>query len=164
MVCQHYRVAHTSGSALTSGFLLASPQKKPKGLAPTYGPSFAGVPSLHHCSEGTPRRAIPGPSRLSRHPCRSTLSTTIPFGLLKGRLASPANFWHEKHQKGKVAERPLPPLCSHYSRKVDDALFVRPPTPRSQRRIKKGLAHNAAAPFAYSSPLTARQIPSSPGW
>jgi len=33
--------------------------------------------------------AIPGPSRLSRHPCRSTPSTTIPLTLLKGRLVSP---------------------------------------------------------------------------
>ncbi len=64
-------------------------KSKQKRCAPPSGSRFAQLPSLHHCSEGTPRRAIPGPSRLSRHPCRSTLSTTIPFGLLKGRLAAP---------------------------------------------------------------------------
>ena len=51
------------------------------------------VPSLHHCSRGPPRRAIPGPSRLSRHPCRSTPSTTIPLGLLMGPFASSARLW-----------------------------------------------------------------------
>ncbi|PYC24576.1 hypothetical protein DMO17_10935 [Aquipseudomonas alcaligenes] len=55
-----------------------------KRLPPTSGPACGGVPSLHHRSRGTPRRAILGPSRLSRHPCRSTPSAMIPFGLLKG--------------------------------------------------------------------------------
>src|SRR5690606_19891946 len=51
------------------------------------------VRSLHRCSRGTSRRAVPGPSRLSRHPCRSTPYTTIPLTLLKGswrRLKAPA--------------------------------------------------------------------------
>ena len=47
------------------------------------------VPSFHHRSRGTPRRAIPGPSRLSRHPCRSTPYAAIPLGLLMGAWASP---------------------------------------------------------------------------
>jgi hypothetical protein len=84
-------------------------QKEPKGLAPASGPALrsgfvtrfarpSGQPSavtslrsvsLHRHSRGTPRRAIPGPSRLSRHPCRSTPSPTIPLALLKGRLVSP---------------------------------------------------------------------------
>ena len=55
-----------------------------KRLPPTSGPACGGVPSLHHYSRGTPRRAIPGPSRLSRHPCRSTPYTTIPLSLLTG--------------------------------------------------------------------------------
>ena len=73
---------------------------------PASGPSlrFATfrVRSLHRCSRGTPRRAVPGPSQLSalascvalspasmqssRHPCRSTPSTPIPLTLLTGLL------------------------------------------------------------------------------
>ncbi|KAF1071797.1 MAG: hypothetical protein GAK45_00418 [Pseudomonas citronellolis] len=45
------------------------------------------LPSLHRCSRGTQRRAIPGPSLLSRHPCRSTPCTTTPLGLPEGRSA-----------------------------------------------------------------------------
>ena len=61
-------------------------QKEPKGLAPPSGPCASlRVRSLHRRSRGPARRAIPGPSRLSRHPCRSTPSTTIPLTLLKGR-------------------------------------------------------------------------------
>jgi hypothetical protein len=60
------------------------PKRNQKVLPPPYGSRCARLPSLHHCSRGPPRRAIPGPSRLSRHPCRSTPYTTIPFGLLKG--------------------------------------------------------------------------------
>ncbi|KAB0547968.1 hypothetical protein F7R01_10745 [Pseudomonas argentinensis] len=66
-------------------------QKKPKGLAPTSGPSFAGVPSFHHCSGGRPGRAIHGPSGLSPHPCGSSPCTMIPLGLLEGRLVAPDN-------------------------------------------------------------------------
>ncbi len=60
-------------------------QKEPKGLAPSSGSRFAGLPSLHRSFRGTRRRAIPGPTTLSRHPCRSTPETPIPLGLLKGR-------------------------------------------------------------------------------
>ena len=55
-----------------------------KGLAPSYGLRCAQVPSLRSCSVGTPPRAIHGPSRLSRHPCRSTHSTEPPLGLPEG--------------------------------------------------------------------------------
>ena len=41
--------------------------------------ALRSVSSLHHCSRGPPRRAIHGPSRLSRHPCRSTPCATIPL-------------------------------------------------------------------------------------
>ncbi len=53
---------------------------------PTSGPArFARrVRSLHRRSRGTLRRAFPGPSQLSRHPCRSTPSTPIPLTLLTG--------------------------------------------------------------------------------
>ena len=42
-------------------------------------------PSLRSRSVGTLRRAILGPTRLSRHPCRSTHCAEPPFGLPKGR-------------------------------------------------------------------------------
>jgi hypothetical protein len=51
---------------------------------PTSGARCARLPSLHPCSRGTLRRAIPGPSQLSRQPCRSTPFTGIPLGLLRG--------------------------------------------------------------------------------
>ncbi len=38
------------------------------------------MPSLRHCSVGPPRRAIHGPARLSRHPCRDAHSTMPAFG------------------------------------------------------------------------------------
>ena len=63
-----------------------SPQKEPKGLAPASGSRCARLPSFHRCSEGRRARAIHGPSRLSRHPCRSPLYAAIPFGLLKGAI------------------------------------------------------------------------------
>lgn len=56
-------------------------KSKQKRCAPPSGSRCARLPSLHHCSEGTPRRAIPGPARL-------TLYTTIPFGLLKGAIGA----------------------------------------------------------------------------
>ena len=61
-------------------------QKEPKGLAPASGSRCARLPSFHRCSEGRRARAIHGPSRLSRHPCRSPLYAAIPFGLLKGAI------------------------------------------------------------------------------
>ncbi len=64
------------------------PKSKQKVLPLASGSRCARLPSFHHCSRGPPRRAIPGPSRLSRHPCRSTPYATIPLGLLMGRLAS----------------------------------------------------------------------------
>jgi hypothetical protein len=39
------------------------------------------VPELRHGSGGTPRRAVPGPSCLSRHPCLDTPSTAPTLGL-----------------------------------------------------------------------------------
>ena len=87
----HWRVVLSSWfrPSRASHFLLLAQEKvtKEKGT-PTSGPGYAGVPSLHHRSRGTLRRAIPGPSQLSRHPCRSTPSTVIPLGLLKGTWAS----------------------------------------------------------------------------
>ena len=53
---------------------------------PTYGPTRCapGVRSLHRHFRGPLRRAILGPSQLSRHPCRSTPYTPIPLTLLTG--------------------------------------------------------------------------------
>jgi hypothetical protein len=83
------RVAWRIGSALLGGFLLAVAPKGTKRSCPCMRPCASlRVRSLHRHSRGTPRRAIPGPSRLSRHPCRSTPSTAIPLTLLKGRLVS----------------------------------------------------------------------------
>ena len=55
---------------------------------PTCGPKRCalGVRSLHLRFRGTSRRDILVPSRLSRHPCRSTPSTPIPLTLLTGPL------------------------------------------------------------------------------
>ncbi len=68
-----------------SHFLLPGQEKVTKEKAtPTFGHGYAVVRSLHRRSRGTQRRAFHGPSLLSRHPCRSTPSTTIPLTLLKG--------------------------------------------------------------------------------
>ena len=61
-----------------------------------YGLRCAQVPSLRSRSVGPPPRAIHGPSRLSRHPCRSTHSTEPPLGLPMGRV----------DQDQKLARRP----------------------------------------------------------
>ena len=62
-----------------------TPQKEPKGLAPPSGFSpRRKIPSSKRSFRGTPRRAIPGPSWLSRHPCRSTPETPLQRGLLNG--------------------------------------------------------------------------------
>ena len=64
---------------------MEGPKRNQKVLAPSYGLRCAQVPSLRLCSVGTPSRAIHGPSRLSRHPCRSAHSTEPPLGLPGGR-------------------------------------------------------------------------------
>ncbi len=56
-----------------------------KGLPLAYGLRCAQVPSLRSRSVGTPPRAIHGPSRLSRHPCRSTHYAEPPLGLPMGQ-------------------------------------------------------------------------------
>jgi hypothetical protein len=57
-----------------------------KGLPLAYGLRCAQVPSFRSRSVGTPPRAILGPSRLSRHPCRSTHCAEPPLGLPMGRV------------------------------------------------------------------------------
>jgi hypothetical protein len=56
-----------------------------KGLGSWFAASFVSVPSLRRRSVGPPPSAIHGGGRLSRHPCRSTHSTTPAFGLHPSR-------------------------------------------------------------------------------
>ena len=68
------------------GSLSKSPEAGPvesnqSASAPPLGASpRLGMPSLRHCSVGPPRRAIHGPARLTRHPCRVAHSTMPAFG------------------------------------------------------------------------------------
>jgi hypothetical protein len=50
-----------------------------------FGASFVSVPSLRRRSVGPPPSAIHGGGRLSRHPCRSTHSTSPAFSLHPSR-------------------------------------------------------------------------------
>ncbi len=72
------------------------------------------VPSLHRHSRGTLRRAIHGPAQLSRHPCRSTPSTATTFGLLTGRLVSPARSCKKHHAETTAGDlqTALPPCLA----------------------------------------------------
>ena len=74
------------GFALTASPFCQTATKGTKKASP-HRTALASLrcPSLRSCSVGTPPRAIHGPSRLSRHPCRSTHSTEPPLGLPKGR-------------------------------------------------------------------------------
>ena len=73
------------GFALTARHFCQTATKVPKKALP-HRTALASLrcPSLRPCSVGPPSRAILGPSRLSRHPCRSTHSTEPPFGLPEG--------------------------------------------------------------------------------
>jgi hypothetical protein len=93
--CCRYRFRSYSGS------LLADAPKVSKRSCPYHPARLRRVPSFHRCSRGPPRRAIPGPSRLSRHPCRSTPYTTIPLGLLMGRLAAPVRLAYQNPKEPK---------------------------------------------------------------
>ena len=85
------RIAVRTGSALHGGLLSSClPKKKvtkeegPPASGPALRCATLRVRSLHRRSRGTLRRAVPGPSQLSRHPCRSTPSTPTPLTLLTG--------------------------------------------------------------------------------
>jgi len=56
-------------------------------------------PSLRPRSVGTPPRAIHGPSRLSRHPCRDTHCAEPPLGLPKGRTDQKPKQQQQPNQK-----------------------------------------------------------------
>ena len=64
-------------------FLLAQERCAKEGH-PTSGFRFAQLPSLRCCSGGRLTWAIPGPLRLSPHPCGSSPYATPPLGLLTG--------------------------------------------------------------------------------
>ena len=64
-----------------------------EGLPRTSGFSLRRkIPSLQRSFRGTLRRAVPGPSQLSRHPCRSTPETTLQRGLLNGAFGVCGHF------------------------------------------------------------------------
>ena len=74
-------VTATYGSALTAGHFWKSAKSNQKRFAPPLGASpRLGMPSLRHCSVGPPRRAIHGPARLPRHPCRGAHCAMPAFG------------------------------------------------------------------------------------
>ena len=81
------------------------------------------------------RRAIPGPSRLSRHPCRSTPSTVIPLGLLKGAWASSVK------SRFKSKNQTLPTLIFRRFRK----LAVRSPSGGRAEVLRRGASRMDAA-------------------
>jgi len=108
-----FRVASGICSAPLGGSLLAVAPKGTKRACPSIRPCASlRVRSLHRHSRGTPRRAIPGPSRLSRHPCRSTPSTAIPLTLLKGAVGVACRSVQKKQIKPKssrATRSPFPP-------------------------------------------------------
>ncbi len=60
------------------------------------------VRSLHRRSEGRRTRAIPGPLRLSPHPCGSPLCATIVLTLLKGAFDAVCGFVQQKAKPGRI--------------------------------------------------------------
>jgi len=95
--------AFSSGFALLGDLLFSVTKKVSKNACPCIRPvASRRVRSLRRRSEGRRTRAIHGPLRLSRHPCRSPLSTTAPLTLLKGRLVPPARSC-KKHQTETTA-------------------------------------------------------------
>ena len=142
MVCQHYRVAHTSGSALTSGFLLASPgwpapPKETKRSSPDIRPqlrrgSLATSLLRGHASKGHPWPIAALAASMPLNPLRND-STRPSEGANWCRLLI---FWHEEHQKNKAAEWPLSPLCSQpgKTRQPLSSRLTPPTAPRATPR------------------------------
>ena len=83
-----------------------------KGLPLASGLRCAQVPSRRFSSVGTPPRAIHGPSRLSRHPCREAHCAEPPLGLPMGRVDQ-----DQKQIKSRRGGRPD-------GASVCDAIFV----------------------------------------
>ncbi len=101
------------GSALTAGHFWKSAKSNQKRFAPPLGTSLRlGVPSLRHCSVGPPRRAIHGPARLSRHPCRDAHCAMPAFGQ-RGLTGRPDQDQEPKQEQERGTCRPYvvePPL------------------------------------------------------
>jgi len=76
------------------------PKSNQKVLPLASGSRCARLPSFHHCSRGRRTRAIPGPLRLSPHPCGSLPSTTIPLGLLNGAFGVVCEIAGEQQKNG----------------------------------------------------------------
>src|SRR5690606_5308974 len=101
------------GESLFSVAGWPAPKKVTKNACPYIRPCAARrVRSLHRHSSGAPRRAILGPSRLSRHPCRSTPSTSIPLTLLKGAISG-ACWFVQKEAKPKQHQQSFKRLGPH---------------------------------------------------
>ena len=78
---------------------------------PTSGPGRCAprVRSLHRCSRGPLRRAVHGPSQLSRHPCRSTPYTPIPLTLLTGlSVRAHKQLWRPSVEQLGFGSRTIP--------------------------------------------------------
>ena len=145
-------------------------QSNPSAFAPSYGLRCAQVPSLRLCSVGTPPRAIHGPSRLSRHPCRSTHSTEPPLGL-------PGGLADQKHcatrrpigrpaglSGGEVCEPRTYPLweraCSRWHHRALHTSSYR--LHRRQASSHKGAVQFQALTFAVATRLIKRRECPSP--
>ena len=126
---------------------------KEKGTPPS-GPGCAGVPSLHHHSRGTPRRAIPGPSWLSRHPCRSTPSTAIPLGLLKGTWAS---FMRSCFQSKGKTQSPRRSILRSFCK-----LATRSPSGSRVEALRRGASRMDAAKYRWRPRLMGQGWPIKP--
>ena len=82
---------------------MAGPAKSKQKVLPLASVSrCARLPAFHYCFRGTPRRAIPGPLRLSPHPCGSLPSTTIPLSLLNGAFGVVCEIAGVKQKNGGV--------------------------------------------------------------
>src|SRR5690606_6205045 len=91
-----------AGFALLGESLFSVAKKVTKNACPCMRPCAARrVRSLHRRSEGRHTRAIPGPLRLSPHPCGSPLCATIALTLLKGALMSSVGSCNKKRSPGE---------------------------------------------------------------
>ncbi len=115
---------------------LANAPKEAKVLPRTSGFSLRRkIPSLNRSFRGPRRRAIPGPSPLSRHPCRSTPETPIQRGLLNGAFGVRGCF-SGRLIKPKPKPKPKPKLCGYVLRRSGFPLSPEFPSTSKSRRNK----------------------------
>jgi len=103
-----FRVFRYFCFALLREFLLAIAPKGTKKSCPCIRPRLRRGPFSPPSLRGSPYKGHPwsftgGRLVLSRHPCRSPLSATTPFTLLKGRLESPDSFQSIKNYKPSLS-------------------------------------------------------------